>query len=219
MAPPIPNQAGQVKHELIVSRLAHRLGLRQETVWARFAELKTERRRKQQENPQPTSRPTAAVVNVPNNTPSKTPMPKAGPAAEAEKYLLQMLLADPILVAVCREKVTLESIIHTGLRRILSELYAMHDAGQPPDFDGLRVRLLDRVDLVDASTRLQFVGRVMPDRLQHLQKVFNFFDELQHEREKKLLKDKLSATDVNDDDAIELLRKLQKKPDPKPGDK
>ena len=219
MAPPIPNQAGQVKHELIVSRLAHRLGLRQETVWARFAELKTERRRKQQENPQPTSRPTTAVVSVPNNTPSKTPMPKAGRAEKAEQQLLEMLLADPTLVPVCREKVALEAISHTGLRRILSELYAMHDAGQPPDFDGLRVRLLDRVDLVDAATRLQYVGRGMSDRPQWLQRVLSFFDEIPHEREKKLLKDKLSATDVNDDDAIELLRKLQKKPDPKPGDK
>ena len=44
MAPDQPGQAGRVKQELLVTRVAHRLGLRQETVWARSANSKMRRR-------------------------------------------------------------------------------------------------------------------------------------------------------------------------------
>ena len=38
-APIIPSSSAQVKQQLIITRLAQRLGLRQETVWARLGEL------------------------------------------------------------------------------------------------------------------------------------------------------------------------------------
>src|SRR5262249_60902562 len=40
LAPALPGQGGAVKQELIVTRIAQRLGLKQETVWARLRELR-----------------------------------------------------------------------------------------------------------------------------------------------------------------------------------
>ena len=170
-----PSAAAQMKIELAVTRLAHRLGLRQETVWARLGELRNEARQKQAEQArlQPNARPAnvstsaaslarPAMPNVPGN-PGATP-PPGGKADKAERQLLEILLADPPLVTVARDRVTPASLVHTGLRRMLDELFAIHDAGMPADIDGLRVRLLDRPDLVDAAARLQDVGRGMSER-------------------------------------------------------
>src|SRR5581483_1933527 len=35
-APDMAGQAGQVKRELVVTRIAHRLGIREETIWSRL---------------------------------------------------------------------------------------------------------------------------------------------------------------------------------------
>jgi DNA primase len=197
LAPPIPSQAGQVRQELIVTRIAHRLGLRQETVWARLAELKNDRRRKEAPAKPPTARPA-----------HETDSPRGGPAQRAEQQLLELLLAEPTLVPLAAERVTLEIISHTGLRRMLSELYALQAAGQSPDFDALRVRLIDRPDLVDAAMRLQFVGRQTPDRPEYLQRILSWFSKQREEGERKALKERLAAG-ADDEQTVDLLRRLQ----------
>ena len=136
-----------------------------------------------------------------------------GKADKAERQLLEILLADAPLVTVAREKVRPESLTHTGLRRMLSELYAMQDAGTPADLDGLRVRLLDRPDLADAAGRLQDVGRGMSDRATWLGRVLNFFEEFRSETEKAAIQHELGGS-VSDEQSVELLRRLVQKTSP-----
>ena len=209
LAPPVPNQAGQVRQELIVTRLAQRLGVRQETVWARFGELKAARR--QQQPPTP-PRPAAVQTSVPRGMPVSgddgTPPPKAGRAEKAERQLLEIVLADPDLVPAARSKVDAEAVTHTGLRRLLAELYALTDAGHPADLDGLRVRLLDRPDLIAAAGRLQDVGRGMTDRPAWLGRVVGFFDELKTEAARRAAKDQLTGGPMDADQTTEFLRRF-----------
>ena len=214
-----PSAAAQMKIELAITRLAHRLVLRQETVWARLGELRTETRRKVAEAArlQPTSRPAAVSVTVNatsrNQAQNATDAARGGKADKAERQLLEILLADAPLVTVARDKVRPDSLVHTGLRRMLEELYAMQDAGMPADLDGLRVRLLDRPDLADAASRLQDVGRGMSDRSTWLGRVLNFFEEFRTETEKSGIKHELAGA-VNDEQSIALLRRLQQKTSP-----
>jgi DNA primase len=179
----------------MVTRLAHRLGLRQETVWARLGELRKGRRQPE-------------TVSVPAE-PSERSEGKSGPAVRAERQLLELLLAEPVLVATAAGQITPEQVAHTGLRLILTELYALHETGQVPDLDALRVRLmlLDRPDLVEAAQRLQFVGRHTQDRPDYLRRVLNWFETQRHEAEKKVLKDQLAAG-ADDEQAKELLRQV-----------
>ena len=197
LAPAIPSASAQVKQELLVSRLAHRLGLRQETVWARLAELRRERQRRE---PQPAAPAKPAAEG-----------PRSGPAQRAEQQLLELLLADPELVPAAVQEVSPETLSHTGLRRLLTELYALQAAGQMPDFDALRVRLIeiDRPDLVEAALRLQFKGRHTPDRKEYLRRVIDWFAKDRVKAEKKAIKDQLAAVPGDDAQAIELLRRLQ----------
>ena len=204
LAPAVPNQAGQVRQELIVTRLAHRLGLRQETVWARLGELKAERRRKAQEAPRPAAAPVA--VRVPAGEKMAAP---AGRAEKAERQLLEILLARAELVPAARPLVEPDSVTHTGLRRLLAELYAMHDAGEPADMDGLRVRLLDRPDLADAAGRLQEVGRGIPEPESWLARVFTFFEQSRAEDAKRALNDSIKSGKLSDDETAEFLRRFQ----------
>jgi len=204
-----PSAAAQMKIELAITRLAHRLGLRQETVWARLGELKAERRRKQHEanRLQEQARPTP--VRADGSTQAQPMTPKNNKRDRAERQLLEIVLADPALVSKARERVAAVDLQHTGLQRILGELYGLLEAGMPADVDGLRVRLLDRPDLADAAGRLQDVGRGMSDRAVWLERVLNFFDEFHTETEKDEWKRELSGSGIDDSQAVELLRKLQ----------
>ncbi len=206
LAPAIPSQAGQVRQELIVSRLAHRLGLRQETVWARLSEFKADRRRREPEAQR-------SFMPAANTTP---PPRGSGPAPEIERQLLQLLLAEPELLPTAREAVTVEQMTHSGLKRLLEELYSLQDAGAGVDLDGLRVRLLDRPELVSAAEKLQFVGRHANERNIWLKQVIARFSEQKTETERKALKDQLAAGSSNDDEALDLLQKLQQKTRAKP---
>jgi DNA primase len=209
-APPLPSQAAQVKQELIVTRLAHRLGLRQETVWARLGELRTERRKKEQQAIQ-------KAVTTPPLPPSRGGVPegaggspadrKAGVAVAAERQLLEIVLADPGLVPKAAVAIAPEELTHSGLRRMLTELYAAQTAGAVPDIDSLRERLADRPDLFESAQKLQFVGQHMQDRDQWLGKLLKRFAELKVEAEQRRYKEQLAS--ATGDEAVELLRRLQ----------
>jgi DNA primase len=205
-APALPSKASQVKQELIVTRLAHRLGLRQETVWARFGELREERRRKEQQQPRPVPQASAARVT---EKPA-APVDKADPQYQCERQLLQLVLAEPALIPKAATTVCPEQVGHSGLRRMLGELYAIQAAGGVPDLDGLRERLHDRTDLFEAAQKLHFVGETMQDRGQWLGRVVRRLADLRDEAERKKVREQLeSGTDA--DAAAELLRKLQQR--------
>ncbi len=203
LAPPVPSQAGQVRQQLIVTRIAHRLGLRQETVWARLTELKAERRRAERTQPARADAPT--VVH-------------AGPAARPrmvtaeerlERQLLELLLAEPPLVGQAKPHIPLEAIQHTGLRRVLGEMYRLHDTGVNPDMDAVRVQLIDRPDLVDAAVRLQEVGRHAKDRPELLAKIVGRFSAQPAEAEKRAVKEALASGPTDEEATLELLRRIQ----------
>ena len=174
-APLIPGAAAQMKRELIVTRLLQRLGIRHEkerVIWARFEELrkeheKRERERQQKEREQATREgydrgPRADTVLPTNERPRGGA--KAGPALTAERQLLELLLGEPVLVQLAAAQFSPDDVTHTGLRRILVEMFAIHAVGGIPDLDALRERLFDRLDLFEVAEKLQFVGHHMQDR-------------------------------------------------------
>jgi DNA primase len=227
-APQIPGAAAQVKRELIINRLAHRLKLRQETVWARFGELqkvheqkerdRLQKEREQQERER-NQKPVSGFVEVKSDTAlPTTERPrgrKAGPAESAERQLIEILLADPVLVPVAATKLTPDEITHTGLRRILTELYLIHEAGAIPDLEQLRVRLEDRPDLFNAAAyTLYTVGQMMQDREKWLAQLLERFADMKAQAAAKRVKEQL-ANAADDEQAKELLRKLQNTQPPK----
>jgi len=223
-APALQSRSAQMKQELIVTRLAHRLGLRQETVWARLGELKTDRRKKERQDVQREMERTLPKTETPSspgtsegsaNGEGKSEVsgssgesaPTSGHASKVERNLLQVLLADPGLLPKAAAEITPNAITHSGLRRILMELYAAQAAGAVPDIDMLRERLSDRRDLFEAVLKLQDVGLTIGDRELWLNKILNRFSELKTEAEQRALKNQLPG--ASDDQKLELLRKLQ----------
>lgn len=205
LAPPVPSQAGQVRQQLIVTRLAHRLGLRQETVWARLTELKHQRRRREASEP----RPEPAAVTVPAiKVPAANLTPEQKKQGGLERQLIQLLLAEPPLVSLVRANIPPERVQHTGLRRLLDEMYQLHDTGVSPDLDALRVRLLDRPDLARAASDLESIGRHTKDRPDFLNRIVRAFAEMSSDTEKRAVKEALAAG-ADDQATLDLLRRIQ----------
>ncbi len=226
-APPVPGAAAQMKRELIVTRLVRRLGFKDEaTLWARFRELQKaheqrEHDRQQKERDQQAREPARAAASGPRPdavlpTTERRRGQKAGPAEAAEKQLVELLLADPALVPVAAAQLSPDEITHTGLRRILAELYAVHAAGAVPDLEALRVRLDDRPDLFEAAvSQLHAVGQTMQDRDQWLTRLLKRFADMKAQAAARTVKEQLAAA-TDDETAVELLRKLQNTHAPKP---
>jgi DNA primase len=197
LAPSVPNQAAQLKQQLMITRLAQRVGVRQESVWARLRELRAERMRAERRD----AGPAAGDSDAPK---------AAGKPPVLENQLLQILLADPELVPDARNRIPSADVSHSGLRRILDELYALAELSQPADLDGLRVRLMDRPDLVEAAINLQNVGRHVTDRPSYYNKIIAGFAQRRLDAERKSVKSELS-TAVDDAAQLDLLRKLQER--------
>lgn len=198
LAPPVPSESAQLKRELVLTRLAQRLGVDLRTVRGRLKELQTDRRRR--EAPRPFERADA---------PESAPPPVAGAPAVIERQLLQILLAEPELVREARDIIIPERLAHSGLRRMLVELYGLHDGGIPPELDNLRVRLIDRPDLAAAAMELQDVGRNIPERPTYFRKVVDGFAKVRTDDETRSLKQRLGGADMDDAATLDLLRQLQ----------
>lgn len=215
-----------VKQELLLTRLSSRLRISLATVRERFGEvINAEHDRLAKEGEQErerNSRPVSGFVELPSDAAMPTTErlrggAKAGPAAAAEKQLVELLLGDPALVPVAAAKLTVEEITHTGLRRILAELYAIHATGTVPDLEQLRVRLEDRPDLFDtAAYKLQPVGSHMQDREEWLARLLKRFVDMKAQAAAKSVKEQLAVA-TDEQQAAELLRKLQQTQPPRPG--
>jgi DNA primase len=153
LAPEMAGQTGAVKRQLMVNRLAHRLGLQEETVWARLHELR-ESVRTQERGSADKDRSGAPTLSLSH-------APTEGTAAE--KQLLQVLLADPALVPAAAAQVPPGRIQHPGLRELLQGLYDLQAAGEPPTLDLLRVRIVNP-RLADYALKMQDLGRLIADR-------------------------------------------------------
>ncbi len=192
LAPPQPGQAGTLKAQLMVGRIARRLGLKEETVWARLEELRQRRRDVPPAAPQPCE-PEA--------------VPRTARAAPEEKELLQVLLAEPALVPTARAAIHPDEIRHPGLRRLLEGLYQLAEAGMPATLDRLRPRL-DNAPLEEKALQLQEIGRANSDRPAWLGQLVQHFEQRRLRQVKEELQTQLqSASD--EAQALELLRRLQ----------
>lgn len=196
-APELTGQSGQMKTQLMVTRIAKRLALKEETVWGRLEELRGQRR-----DTEVMPRPRPAAV-VPEEVHQARPAP-------AERQLLEILLADETLVPLTRNQIGVDEIQNPGLRRLLSELYTLLDEGESPSFDMLRLRL-DNDPLSKMAHELHKVGRVNPDRRTPLEALVKRFAEQRRMAAEAEITKRLQA---NPDplQALELYRQLEKRP-------
>jgi DNA primase len=189
-APELPGQAGAVKRELVISRIAQRLALREETVWARLRELRAGRR--------PAAPPREGA-----------PAERKARAAAHERELLEVLLAEPALVAEAAAEVAVEEVEHPGLRQLLQALYALHDQGRAPDLDSLRPDI-DNPALAQFALRMQEVGLKNPDRAAWLERLLTEFRRRRVMPHRQELRNQLQAA-RDHTEAVELLRRLQER--------
>ncbi len=203
MAPPVPNQSTQMKRELMLTRLSQRLGLQMSTVTSRLRELQADRKRGDRTT---APRDEPVIVTVQPTTPAAA---VNAPASILERQLIQLLLAEPSLIPDAFSRVDPETVAHTGIRRMIVELFGLHESGNHADLDGLRFRLLDRPELFEAAMKLQDVGRSIPDRPLYLNKIIDGFAGQRRAAASRIVKEQLLAVGDDDDAAMTLLRRLQ----------
>jgi len=195
LATSLPGEAGAVKIELMVSRIARRLALKEETVWARLDELRRSRR----------SSESGRSREDQGSEPSR-----AAPASPEERRLLEVLLAEPNLVPLAATGVRLEEISHPGLHRLLKGLFALSAEGVSPTLDRLRVELDDAPALVNKAFQLQDAGLSRPDRQRELEDLMARFRQRREKTARQELHGQLHVVrDTRDAQAeIELLRQV-----------
>jgi DNA primase len=203
-----------VKMELMINRIAQRLTIKEETVWARLRELKRNA---------PSPRMSEAI---PGGDSASDPSPKGraeedvGPAPVHERELVEVLLAEPNLVAQAAIEVPLEELEHPRSRKVIEAIYRLHASGQPADLDHLR-EPLDNEDLWSKLHLLQERGESYPDRPGMLIKVIERFRECRMKRQKQALSRQMQ--DAPDDATrmavLRQLRDLNQTKDEAPGAK
>lgn len=172
-----------VKLELMVNRIAQRLLIKEETVWARLKDLRA------RSIPRPTGgeearENTAEIDHIPK------PEDNAGPAPIHERELVEVLLAEPALISDARNEVPLEELEHPRSKKVIEALYRLHASGQPADLDHLR-EPLDNEDLWSKLHLLQERGESYPDRPRMLRKIAARFRERRLQRRKQALTRKM----------------------------
>ncbi|GIW81754.1 MAG: DNA primase [Gemmatales bacterium] len=192
-APEMAGHEGAVKRELIINRIAQRLGMtnQEKVLWDRLRELRSRSR---------------APVEKPAQQQTET---RAAPAAEHEKQLVQILLASPELVGVAQANLALEEIEHPGLRRLVQILFDLHKAGEPVGLDRLRERV-ENQRLGEIALQFAELGRMHPDCSNWLRQILGVFEQRRYQRRKQQLQSQLLVANDHTE-AVELLRQLQNK--------
>ncbi len=186
----MPDQRS-VKLELMVNRIAHRLQIKEETIWNRLSELRS-------------SRP--AETDRRRDSPEEVQAPRSAKAAPHETNLIECLLADAALVPQAQAEISPEELEHPGLRQVLEGLYALSNEGQSPDLDHLQPRL-ENVRLFDYLLRMQDAGREFADLPDALAKVIACFATRREARRKLALISQDVGSDFSRE--LELLRQIQ----------
>jgi DNA primase len=189
LAPVLPGEAGAIKQELLVTRIAQRLGIKEETVWARLRELRSRKRRADKGD-----------AGEGDDKPAR-----AAPGEERE--LLEVLLAEPALVPASAAGVSPEEIRHPVVRQLVETLYRLQAAGETPDLDHLRLQI-DDARLAAYLLRLQEVGRMHRDRPAWLRQLLAVFRDRRALTETQELQNQLHAVSDHDK-AVEIFRRLQ----------
>jgi DNA primase len=200
LAPEMPGQAGAVRQELMVTRIAQRVGLKEETVWGRLREMRARKRRADERRGE-----------------EPPPQKRAGRAPAEENELLQVLLAEPSLVSVAAAGLSLDEVQHPEVRRILGGMYRLQAAGEMPELDVLRLQLaIDDAALASYLLRLRDLGRLHADRSAWLDKLLAAFRKRREVTKTQELQNQLHA--VHDHaEAVALLRQLQQTVSSEPG--
>jgi hypothetical protein len=176
----------------MVTRIAQRFALKEETVWARVRELRAARHAHEQRRGEPAS---------------PAEQQRSARADPLERDLLTVLLAEPALVAVAQAEVSAREVHHLGLRRLLEGLYRLQAEGVPPELDRLRSRI-DNPRLMEKALEMQEQGRAHADRAAWLKGVLERFRERRARPERQELQNQLHAASDHAR-ALELLKQLQ----------
>ena len=169
-----------VKMELMVNRIAHRLQIKEETVWSRLKELRAARK-----SDVPAVRQPEAVAAAPHAD-SPPQEARSAKAAPHERELVEVLLAEPALVARAVHDIPCDEVEHPGLRKVIEALYCLHAEGQTADLDSLQDRV-DNERLWAKVLELQEHGQEYTDRPWVYQKVQERFAERRLQRRKQAL--------------------------------
>lgn len=193
-----------VKLELMVNRIAHRLQIKEETVWKRLKELhaRTKEGAARTSSSSAANRPQeAAAEESPSaEEPKMVPLPH-------ERELVELLLAEPTIVERAASEIAPEEMEHPRLRKVLEALYRLHAEGQPADLDHLHGRI-DNERLWQRVLDLQARGLDYPDRPLVFQKVLERFRQRRLARQKQTLLNQLQAA-ADDATKRDLLRQYQ----------
>jgi DNA primase len=204
-------QDRSVKMELMINRIAQRLTIKEETLWARVREMKRS-----------APGPRMGAANPGTSPPDPAPRQEenVGPAPIHERELVELLLAEPALIANAMIEVPLAELEHPRSKKVIEALYRLHASGQPADLDHLR-ELLDNEDLWHKLHLLQERGESYPDRPLMLKKIVERFCECRLKRRKQALTRQLQeAPDTATRMAIlKQLRDLTQNENQAPGDK
>jgi DNA primase len=148
------------------------------------------------------------VASRERERPEVTSKSGSAPADPLERELLEVLLADPLLVPAVKIEVGADELAHPGLRRLLEGLFTLYDEGLTPDLDTLRLRVADNSRLADFALRAQEIGLMHADRPGWLKQILGRFRERRAARQAVEVQGKLNAT-TDPDVALALLKKLQ----------
>jgi DNA primase len=196
-----------VKLQLMVNRIAHRLNLKEETVWSRLREIRSARRaapeRAGEKAPADVGVQASAGFAPPEG---ETPAPRSGPAPRHEVQLLEVLLANANLVARAKGEVKLEEMEHPGLRLLLECLYRLETEGRQADLDHLQGRV-DNEKLMETARQLQDRGLQYLDGAAELEGVLKRFIGRRIAPLKQALRARLEAGDT--EAVAELQRQLR----------
>ncbi|MGE3316155.1 MAG: DNA primase, partial [Planctomycetaceae bacterium] len=156
-----PRMAGSDRENLILGRLAHRVGVSEQVVRKSLKEV----RRVASTKPGPIQRTTdgegqkSAVFSGRNGRRSHDDL--------LEMQLLEILLASPQFVSEIRLEISAEEFRNANLRQLLQSCYDLAEAGIEPAFD----RLLARFDeepalkslavMIDEQARLKGIGALL----------------------------------------------------------
>ena len=190
-----------VKLDLMVNRIAHRLQIKEGTVWTRLKELRAAR---QSADDRTAPREEVKPPEAPREYQEEA---RAAPALPHERELTELLLAEPALVAQAAVEIPCDEVEHPGLRKVIEALYRLHASGQPADLDHLH-GLIDNDRLWQRVLLFHERGLDYTDRPMVFQKVLDRFRERKRGRRKQAL---LSQLQSAPDEAakLDILRQMR----------
>lgn len=192
-----PGSPGQVKRELLIGRLARRLGLREETLWNRKKELE----------------------KAPRGTDRRDSRQQAAPAREmkvdegafplVERELLAALVSNPNWVAEAAERIEPSRFTHPVAKGVYESLLGLLRSGQAVTIDALRPTLSHQVHAM--IMRLCDMGQSNPEPRIWFEGLLDGMSQRETRAKRAHVKEELGrlAHAGDHEAALEVLRRLQ----------